>query len=49
MQDLIEQGLNPYLVYRKKDMEAQAARQRTSMQARIEARQVPMLAVTEGF
>ncbi len=33
------QGLNPYEVHRRKDMQTQAAKQRASLRARIEARQ----------
>ncbi|KAF5843500.1 hypothetical protein DUNSADRAFT_14416, partial [Dunaliella salina] len=39
-QDLIERGLNPYEIHRKKDMEAQVTRQRAALQERIVARKM---------
>ena len=49
-QDLLEQGLNPYEVYRRKDVEREAARQRRTIRDNIASRQVTIagqLAVEE--
>ncbi|KAL6756552.1 hypothetical protein V8C86DRAFT_68936 [Haematococcus lacustris] len=43
-QDLIEQGLNPYEIYRRRDQKAQVARQRADIRRRIEQRQVEVAA-----
>ncbi len=37
-QDLLEQGLNPYEVYRKRDVQKQAALQRKAIKGRIQER-----------